>query len=172
MSSIIFQLWTSKDYWFFKISMHPFRIVISKWRVKIGNSYQCDKSHKNIKLRARQSRNPGHTMWDQVLRRRHHRPATHTASPLYWSEKRVIRSQNQYAMNGLTIGKLTIPLHDKQDFPIPNFPYLCTNIPLSPTHSLYVCQLNQGRLLEVNVTGVSTVQHFANSIVIDLFYSK
>ena len=61
-------------------------------------------------------------------------------------------------------GKLTTQLYDKRDdfnFSIVNFPYLCSNIPLSPAYGVYVSQLiryaracsayeqfaNRGRLL-------------------------
>jgi hypothetical protein len=43
-------------------------------------------------------------------------------------------------------GKLTIQLYDKQDdfsFTIVNFPYICSNIPLSPAYGVYISQLIQ-----------------------------
>jgi hypothetical protein len=41
-------------------------------------------------------------------------------------------------------GRLTTSLYDKRDdfdFAIVNFPFLCSNIPLSPTYGVYVSQL-------------------------------
>jgi hypothetical protein len=43
-------------------------------------------------------------------------------------------------------GKLTTQLYDKRDdfnFAIVNFPYTCSNIPLSPVHGVYISQLIQ-----------------------------
>jgi hypothetical protein len=42
------------------------------------------------------------------------------------------------------VGKLTTPLYDKRDdfnFAIVNFPYTCSNIPLSPAYGVYISQL-------------------------------
>ena len=41
-------------------------------------------------------------------------------------------------------GRLTTSLYDKRDdfdFAIVNFPFLCSNIPLSPAYGLYISQL-------------------------------
>ena len=41
-------------------------------------------------------------------------------------------------------GKLSVKLYDKRDdfnFPIVNFPFLCSNIPLSPAYGVYMSQL-------------------------------
>jgi hypothetical protein len=41
-------------------------------------------------------------------------------------------------------GKLTTQLYDKRDdfsFTIVNFPYICSNIPLSPAYKVYISQL-------------------------------
>ena len=41
-------------------------------------------------------------------------------------------------------GKLTTQLYDKRDdfsFTIVNFPYICSNIPLSPAYGVYISQL-------------------------------
>jgi hypothetical protein len=73
-------------------------------------------------------------------------------------------------------GKLTTQLYDKRDhfsLTIVNFPYtcICSNIPLSPAYGVYISQLirnarvcsiydqffSRGRLLTVDVTGISIV---------------
>ena len=44
----------------------------------------------------------------------------------------------------LSYGRLTTTLYDKRDdfdFAIVNFPFLCSNIPLSPVYGVYVSQL-------------------------------
>jgi hypothetical protein len=41
-------------------------------------------------------------------------------------------------------GRLTISLYEKRDdfdFAIVNFPFLCSNIPLSPAYGVYITQL-------------------------------
>jgi hypothetical protein len=41
-------------------------------------------------------------------------------------------------------GRLTISLNDKRDdfdFAVVNFPFLCSNIPLSPAYGVYIFQL-------------------------------
>jgi hypothetical protein len=43
-------------------------------------------------------------------------------------------------------GRLRTKLYDKRDdfnFPIVNFPFICSNIPAEPAYGLYICQLLQ-----------------------------
>ena len=79
-------------------------------------------------------------------------------------------------------GKLTTQLYDKRDdfnFAIVNFPYTCSNIPLSPAYGVYISQviryaracstyeqlLNRGRLLTYKLI----IQGFLESRLMSAF---
>jgi hypothetical protein len=59
-------------------------------------------------------------------------------------------------------GRLTNSLYDKRDdfdFAIVNFPFLCSNIPLSPAYGVYIFQLID---TQEHVVGMKTFQNEAN----------
>jgi hypothetical protein len=83
-----------------------------------------------------------------------------------------------------TNGRLTTSLFDKRDdfdFAIVNFPFLCSNIPLSPAYGVYISELiryaracfayedflKRGKLLthKLMLQGYESRHHFANSTV-------
>jgi hypothetical protein len=122
--------------------------VILQWKSTITNS---DKSKKNpvwnTNQKIRQRRTPGHDVLS--INNHNFHNYVHLIYPNELKIKDTTESDKSASYLDILLnidsnGRLTTSLYDKSDdfdFAIVNFPFLCSNIPLSPAYGVYIYQL-------------------------------